>query len=109
VVIDAERGLVLTNSHVVRNAQRIGVALSDGRCSEAKLVGTDPPTDLALLSITPQRLVGLAFEDSDRLEISDYIVAMRDGSLVKLKAGVATAASSAPRRSTNSPRAQAIL
>ena len=76
VVIDAERGLVLTNSHVVRNAQRIGVALSDGRRIEAKLVGTDPPTDLALLSITAQGLVGLALEDSDKLEIGDYVVAI---------------------------------
>ena len=76
VVIDAERGLVLTNNHVVRNAQRIGVALSDGRRIEAKLVGADPPTDLALLSITAQGLVGLALEDSDKLEIGDYVVAI---------------------------------
>ena len=48
VVIDAERGLVLTNNHVVRNAQRIGIALSDGRRVEAKMIGTDPTTDLAL-------------------------------------------------------------
>jgi Do/DeqQ family serine protease len=76
VVIDAERGLVLTNNHVVRNAQRIGVALSDGRRIEAKLVGADPPTDLALLSITAQGLVGLALGDSDKLEIGDYVVAI---------------------------------
>ena len=76
VVIDAERGLVLTNNHVVRNAQRIGVALSDGRRIEAKLVGADPPTDLVLLSITAQRLVGLTLEDSDKLEIGDYVVAI---------------------------------
>jgi Do/DeqQ family serine protease len=76
VVIDAERGLVLTNNHVVRIAQRIGVALSDGRRIEAKLVGADPPTDLALLSITAQGLAGLALEDSDKLEIGDYVVAI---------------------------------
>jgi Do/DeqQ family serine protease len=76
VVIDAERGLVLTNNHVVRNAQRIGVALSDGRRIEAKFVGADPPTDLALLRITAQGLVGLALEDSDKLEIGDYVVAI---------------------------------
>lgn len=76
VVVEAERGLVLTNNHVVRNAQRIGVALSDGRRIEAKLVGADPPTDLALLSIAAQRLVGLALEDSDKLEIGDYVVAI---------------------------------
>jgi Do/DeqQ family serine protease len=76
VVIDAARGLVLTNAHVVRNAQRIGVALSDGRRIEGKLTGTDPPTDLALLSITAQGLVGLALQDSDKLEIGDYVVAI---------------------------------
>jgi Do/DeqQ family serine protease len=76
VVIDAERGLVLTNSHVVRNAERIGVALSDGRRIEAKLIGADPPTDLALLSITAQGLIGLSLEDSDRLEVGDYVLAI---------------------------------
>ena len=76
VVIDTERGLVLTNNHVIRNAQRIGVALSDGRRIEAKLVGADPATDLALLSITAQGLSALAIEDSDALEIGDYVVAI---------------------------------
>jgi serine protease DegQ len=76
VIIDAEKGLVLTNSHVVKNAQRIGVALSDGRRLEAKLVGGDPPTDLALVSIAAQGLTGLALEDSDTLEIGDYVVAI---------------------------------
>jgi len=76
VVIDTERGLVLTNNHVVRNSERIGVALSDGRRIEAKLVGSDPPTDLALLSIAAQGLVGLTLDDSDKLEIGDYVVAI---------------------------------
>src|SRR6516225_5440671 len=76
VVIAAERGLVLTNNHVVRNAEHIGVALADGRRIEAKLVGADPPTDLALLSITAQGLVGLVLDDSDKLEIGDYVVAI---------------------------------
>ena len=76
VVIDAEKGLVLTNSHVVKNAQRIGVALSDGRRIEAKLVGSDPQTDLALVSIAAQGLTALGLEDSDTLEIGDYVVAI---------------------------------
>ncbi len=76
VVIDTYRGLVLTNDHVIRNAERIGVALSDGRRIEAKLVGTDPATDIALLSVTAQELVALPLGDSDALEIGDYVVAI---------------------------------
>ena len=76
VVIDGERGLVLTNSHVVRNAVRIGVALSDGRRIEAKLVGADPPTDIALLNINAQGLVAAVLGNSDELETGDYVVAI---------------------------------
>lgn len=76
VIIDAERGLVLTNNHVVKNAERIGVALSDGRRIEAKLVGTDAATDIALLSIAAPGLVALPLGNSDDLEIGDYVVAI---------------------------------
>jgi len=76
VVIDSNRGLVLTNDHVVRNAERIGVALSDGRRVEAKLVGTDPATDIALLNVAAQGLVALPLGNSDALEIGDYVVAI---------------------------------
>jgi S1-C subfamily serine protease len=54
VIIDAEQGLVLANNYVVKNAERIGVALG-GRRIEAKLVGTDPPTDIALIRIAAKR------------------------------------------------------
>lgn len=76
VIIDAERGLVLTNNHVVKNAERIGVALSDGRRIEAKLVGTDPATDIALLSIVASGLVALPLGNADDLETGDYVVAI---------------------------------
>jgi Do/DeqQ family serine protease len=76
VIIDAERGLVLTNNHVVRNAERIGVALADGRRLEAKLVGADPPTDIALVSIAASGLLELPLGNSDELEIGDYVVAI---------------------------------
>jgi S1-C subfamily serine protease len=67
---------VLTNNHVIKNAERIGVALSDGRLLEAKLVGTDPATDIALISIAAPGLVALALGNSDALEIGDYLVAI---------------------------------
>ena len=76
VIIDADRGLVVTNNHVVKNAEKIGVALSDGRRLEAKLIGTDPPTDIALVSISAAGLVALPFGNSDTVEIGDYVVAI---------------------------------
>jgi Do/DeqQ family serine protease len=76
VIIDGPHGLVLTNYHVVKGAERIGVALSDGRRIEAKLVGADPPTDLALVAISAQRLTAMPLGNSDALEIGDYVVAI---------------------------------
>jgi Do/DeqQ family serine protease len=76
VIIDAQRGLVLTNYHVIRGAERIGVALSDGRRIEAKLAGSDPPTDIALITISARELIAMSFGNSDTLEIGDYVVAI---------------------------------
>jgi Do/DeqQ family serine protease len=76
VIIDAERGLVLTNNHVVKNAERIGVALADGRRIEAKLIGTDPATDIALLSLAGRGLAAMPLGNSDDLETGDYVVAI---------------------------------
>jgi S1-C subfamily serine protease len=76
VIIDGEQALVITNNHVVKNAERIGVALSDRRRVEAKLVGTDPATDIALLRIAAPKLAALPLGDSDALEIGDYVVAI---------------------------------
>jgi Do/DeqQ family serine protease len=76
VVIAADQGLILTNNHVVQNAERIGIMLADGRRIEAKLVGTDPATDVALLSVNAQGLVTLPLGNSDELQIGDYVVAI---------------------------------
>ena len=54
VIVDAEKGYVLTNNHVIARADEISVGLKDGRSLEAKLIGTDPDTDLAVIQIPPK-------------------------------------------------------
>jgi Do/DeqQ family serine protease len=76
VIVDAARGLVLTNNHVVRDAQEIVVTLKDRRQLKARLVGTDPGTDVALLRIQPTGLTALKFGDSDGLNVGDFVVAI---------------------------------
>ncbi|MFL5284684.1 MAG: trypsin-like peptidase domain-containing protein [Rhodopila sp.] len=76
VIIDADRGLILTNNHVIQNAEQIAVALSDGRRIQARLIGTDPPTDIALISVAAKGLVALPLGNSGALEIGDYVVAI---------------------------------
>ncbi len=76
VIVDAARGYVVTNDHVVKDAEQIIITLKDRRQLEAKLVGTDPGTDIAVLQIQAQRLSALHFGDSDQLEVGDYVIAI---------------------------------
>lgn len=76
VIVDARRGLVLTNHHVVRAAERITVTLKDRRDFTAELVGSDPATDIALLRIPAESLTALPFGDSDSLEVGDLVIAI---------------------------------
>lgn len=76
VIVDAARGLVLTNNHVIKDAEQIVVTLKDRRQFPAKLVGTDPGTDIALLQISAQNLTALRFGDSDALQVGDYVIAI---------------------------------
>ena len=76
VIVDARRGHILTNHHVVANADRITVTLKDGREFAAQLVGSDPATDVALLRIAGQSLTELRFGDSSRLEVGDLVIAI---------------------------------
>ncbi len=76
VIVDAERGIVLTNHHVVANAGAIQVTLPDRRSFEAELVGSDQPTDMAVLRISGSNLPELALGDSDIVEIGDYAMAI---------------------------------
>lgn len=76
VIVDARRGHVLTNHHVVRGAERITVTLKDRREFPAEMVGSDPATDVALLRIAAQSLTALPFGDSDRLKVGDLVIAI---------------------------------
>ncbi|MEM9305129.1 MAG: Do family serine endopeptidase, partial [Pseudomonadota bacterium] len=76
VIIDADAGHVLTNFHVVENADEITVNLVDGREFDAEMIGSDAQSDLAVLQIAPEDLVAIEFGDSDVLEVGDYVLAL---------------------------------
>ena len=77
VIIDAAKGYVVTNNHVVDNANSIKVQLSDGRTFDAKVVGKDPRSDIALIQIQdPKNLTAIKIADSDALRVGDYTVAI---------------------------------
>ena len=76
VIIDAARGYVLTNNHVIKDAERAIVTLKDRRQFTAKLVGTDPGTDIAVLQIEAAGLNALKIGDSDHLQVGDYVLAI---------------------------------
>ena len=76
VIVDRTRGYVLTNHHVIANAQEVIVTLKDRRQIKAKLVGTDPGTDIAVLKIEGNNLSELKFGDSDSMNVGDFVVAI---------------------------------
>jgi Do/DeqQ family serine protease len=76
VIVDAEHGYILTNNHVIRYAERITVVLADRRRFAAKLVGTDPGTDVAVIDIPAHDLTALRIGDSDRLRVGDFVLAV---------------------------------
>ncbi len=76
VIVDAERGLVLTNYHVIENADEVSVTLADGRTQDAELVGADPDTDVAVIRIPADKLTALNLADSSELRVGDFVVAV---------------------------------
>jgi serine protease DegQ len=72
-VIATPEGLILTNNHVVDSADQIEVALNDGRRVPAKVVGTDPETDLAVLKIEAKNLTPITWGKADTLQIGDFV------------------------------------
>jgi serine protease Do/serine protease DegQ len=76
VIVDAKNGYVMTNAHVVKDAREILVTLKNNRRLAAKLVGSDPGTDIALLKVERAGLVEVPFGDSDVLQVGDFVVAI---------------------------------
>lgn len=76
VIVDAKRGLVLTNNHVIANAVEITVTLRDGRQLKAEVVGSDPETDVAVIKIPADNLTSVKTTDSDNLRVGDFVVAI---------------------------------
>jgi serine protease Do len=75
VIVNAD-GYILTNHHVVDGALEIKVELTDNRTFNAKLVGSDPPSDLAVLKIEAQNLPTLSLGDSDKVRVGDFVLAL---------------------------------
>src|ERR1700681_46204 len=75
VIVSAD-GYILTNNHVVNNASEIQVALNDGRQFTAKVIGSDPKTDVALIRIKADNLPALTLTDSDKIEVGDVVLAI---------------------------------
>ncbi|HEY7906203.1 MAG TPA: Do family serine endopeptidase [Wenzhouxiangella sp.] len=82
VIVDADQGIILTNNHVIDNADDIAITLQDGREFNGELIGADRDTDLAVIQIDPEalntgtQLASLQLSDSDPLRVGDFVVAV---------------------------------
>ena len=76
VIVDAKKGYIVTNHHMVGGANRITVRLGDDREFDARLVGSDPDTDVAVVEIQGKDLTAIEMADSDQLQVGDFAVAI---------------------------------
>ena len=76
VIVDSKKGVVMTNYHVIKDADEIQVALLDGRSYQAKLLGSDPELDIAIVEIDADALTDIPIADSNQLEVGDFVVAI---------------------------------
>ena len=76
VIFDAKSGYIVTNAHVVENASEITVTLQDGRDLKADVVGSDEPSDVAVLKVKSDGLIQISLGDSSRVEVGDFAVAI---------------------------------
>ncbi len=86
-------GYIMTNNHVVGDADQVTVTLLDGREYKADIIGTDPPTDVAIIKIDESDLPFLRFNDSDKLQVGDWVLAFGNpfGLSHTLTAGIVSA------------------
>lgn len=103
VIIDADKGYVLTNHHVVSDADKIEITLQDKRRVDAKLIGSDAGTDIALLQVDAPNLKAVPLSDSDTLHVGDFVAAI--GNPFGIGQTVTTGIVSAIGRSGVSPAA----
>jgi serine protease Do/serine protease DegQ len=76
VIFDAENGYIVTNAHVIENASEITVTLQDGHDLKAEVVGTDVPSDVAVLKVKSDKLTQVTLGDSAKVEVGDFAVAI---------------------------------
>jgi serine protease Do/serine protease DegQ len=76
VIFDARNGYIVTNAHVVENASEITVTLQDGRDVKAEIIGSDTPSDVAVLRVKPDGLTQIPLGDSAKVEVGDFVVAI---------------------------------
>jgi len=76
VIFDARNGYIVTNAHVVENATEITVTLQDGRDLKAEVLGSDAPSDVAVLKVKSEGLAQITLGDSARAEVGDFVVAI---------------------------------
>ncbi|MCE3237252.1 MAG: degQ [Gammaproteobacteria bacterium] len=76
VIVDSKKGYILTNAHAVREASQVAVTLNDGRHYNAKVIGLDVPSDVALLQIQAKNLTAIALGNSNILEVGDAVFAI---------------------------------
>jgi serine protease Do/serine protease DegQ len=76
VIIDADKGYIITNHHVIKDAEKITVTLNDRRKLDAKVIGDDDQADIALLQVKADHLTSVPFGNSDSLKVGDFVVAI---------------------------------
>jgi len=76
VIVDAERGYILTNHHVVGDADAIQISLIDGSVHDAEIVGSDPATDIAVIKVDAEGLTEMSIGDSTSARVGDFVIAI---------------------------------
>ncbi len=76
VIVDAERGYILTNHHVVGDADEIQISLIDGQILDAEVVGSDPATDIAVIKVDAEGLTEMPIGDSEKARVGDFVIAI---------------------------------